>query len=496
MFPVTPMPGVTESLRGYQLRLAERNGYLAPKWIVDTLQNSRTYHAREALDAAPLREWAGLSCEQVALLTMRGSGQKHRIRGVDLDRQAFQLHRPKVCPRCLAENGWCEAFWDLRMAIACPIHRVLLVDRCEHCGRELTWRRGKVSRCRCGHDLTSSPTVNASAAVCDVMEVLRHSVYRDDAIAPLPPSMQHLHHLGLRQLHRLLSAFSLKCRRRADATLASDDTANDTAAIENTTKILANWPWGLHQFLDREIRPSVEKNGAFPRYNSFLGWLADLDSVENGEDRSAFAFLEEEVRHHLVGMLADSAFERCISSGSCAPGPQGEIARANQAEAVATPGANATTQCCGNTDDHPIAWSGSASSLLSMSLQAAADQLGMSIETLRALRDLGTFSLTLRGAQRTHLSRHAVDELGETLKSWVQGRASTGESPCLTVAQSFTKFGALHGERAAFFVWLAECPSRVEGCASTNGGADAMQVEATSVAEFFNSLRSRRTQAA
>lgn len=495
MFPVTPMPGVTESLRGYQLRLAERNGYPAPKWIVDTVQNSRTYRAREVLDATPLREWTGLSDEQIALLTMRGSGRKYRIRGVDLERQAFQLHRPKVCPRCLAERGWCEAFWDLRMAVACPIHHVLLVDRCEHCGRELTWQRGKVSRCRCGHDLASVPTVDACAEVCDVMGVLRHAVYRDDAIARLPSSMQHLHHLGLRQLHRLLSAFSLKCHRHADTSRASDGTADNAVAIESTAKILANWPSGLHQFLDHEIRPSVAKNGAFPRYNSFLGWLAGLDTVENGEDRTAFAFLEEEVRHYLVGVLADSAFERCISHGSCAPGPQRETARVGPA-AGATSGANATAQRRGSTDNHPIAWSGSASSLLSMSLQAAADQLGMSIETLRALRDVGAFGLALRGAPRTHLSRHAVDDLGETLQSWVKDREAACDQSCLTVAESLKKFGALHGERAAFFVWLAECPSRIVGRASANGGADAMKVEVTAVTEFFNRLRAYRARAA
>ena len=496
MFPVTPMPGATESLRGYQLRLAERNGYPVSKWIVDTLQSSKTYTAREVLDATPLREWAGLSDEQVASLMMCGSGQKYRIRGIDLDRRVFQLNRPKVCPRCLAEHGWCEAFWDLRLAIACPIHHVLLVDRCDHCGRELTWQRGKVSRCRCDHDLTALPTQNACADVCDVMAVLRYSVYRDDRIASLPQSMQHLHHLGLRRLHRLLSAFWVKCRRHTNDADVVEVAAGNTAATESATKILANWPSGLHEFLDCEITPSVKQNGALPRYNSFLGWLAGLDTIENNDDRDAFAFLEEEVRHHLVGALTDSALERCISNGSCVPGPGSRSTSPAPATGGTGSDANTTTGPRGASEKRHITWSGSASSILVMPLQAAADQLGMSIETLRALRDVGAFDLLLRGARRTHVPRHAVDKLGETLKSWIHDGDATSDRPYLTIAQSFTKFGALHGERAAFFVWLASCPHQIVGCASSTGEADAMQVEATAVTEFFNGLRSRRAQAA
>ena len=492
MFPVTPMPGATESLRGYQLRLAERNGYPVSKWIVDTLQGSRTYTAREVLDASPLREWAGLSDEQVASLTMCGSGQKYRIRGVDLDRPAFQLNRPKVCPRCLAEKGWCEAFWDLRLAIACPVHHVFLVDRCDHCGHELTWERGKVSRCRCGRDLTLLPIKGACSAVCDVMAVLRHSVYRSDHVEPLPQSMQHLHHLGLHRLHRLLSALSLKCRRRTDEKGIADVAADNAAAVESAAKILADWPSGLHAFLDREIAPSVKQNGALPRYNSFLGWLAGLDAVENNEGRSAFAFLEEEVRHHLVGILADSALKRCISNGSCVPDPRDD----STFRAAGAAKSRTLTEYRSNCKKRHITWSGSASSLLVMPLEAAADELGMSIETLRALRDVGAFDLSLRGARRTHVPRDAVDKLREMLKSWIPGKVAASDKARLTIAQAFNKFGALHGERAAFFVWLVECPHRVVGCASSNGDADAMQVEGTTVAEFFNDLRSHKVRAA
>src|SRR5262249_28674963 len=59
---------------------------------------------------------------------------------------------PKVCPSCLEEESWCRKAWEILPLTACPRHGVVLIDRCKHCHRDLTWARRSVSVCICGYD--------------------------------------------------------------------------------------------------------------------------------------------------------------------------------------------------------------------------------------------------------------------------------------------------------------------------------------------------------
>lgn len=56
----------------------------------------------------------------------------------------------QVCPRCLVERGYAKLEWDLTAFVACCVHRCLLVDRCESCGRALQPTRPAVDVCSCG----------------------------------------------------------------------------------------------------------------------------------------------------------------------------------------------------------------------------------------------------------------------------------------------------------------------------------------------------------
>lgn len=63
--------------------------------------------------------------------------------------------RPQVCVRCVHQNGYCKAVWDLHLACICPKHECLLSESCDVCAQPLRWNRPSVDVCNCMHTLRS-----------------------------------------------------------------------------------------------------------------------------------------------------------------------------------------------------------------------------------------------------------------------------------------------------------------------------------------------------
>lgn len=104
-----------------------------------------------------------------------------------LSANQLRLRWPQLCLMCLAEQGYCQAIWDVSLLTVCGVHGWALVDRCAACARVFTWDRPGISRCMCR-------ALIARAA-------------RDEAVQPLnvleQAIMGHLQgaHAGRKQFH-------------------------------------------------------------------------------------------------------------------------------------------------------------------------------------------------------------------------------------------------------------------------------------------------------
>jgi hypothetical protein len=86
----------------------------------------------------------------MAVLPSKQNHDKYMISGHEISRRYFlNLSRPRVCPLCLYELGYCHISWEIALATACPIHRCILVDHCGTCERPLTWNRPSLNQCKC-----------------------------------------------------------------------------------------------------------------------------------------------------------------------------------------------------------------------------------------------------------------------------------------------------------------------------------------------------------
>ena len=62
-----------------------------------------------------------------------------RLLGHSLVFADLNLKEPKFCPQCVAEKGFIEGHWDLRLMTGCPIHRQSLLSTCPKCGDPVRW---------------------------------------------------------------------------------------------------------------------------------------------------------------------------------------------------------------------------------------------------------------------------------------------------------------------------------------------------------------------
>ncbi|MFA6063611.1 MAG: TniQ family protein [Gallionella sp.] len=153
---VTPISVFGESMRGLILRTSEKNGFTNPKTILSYAGMSP---AEMASCRPPIVKLAKLYGRTAATFDSMGcelnSGKSsYYILGHKLNVRDVNRNLTKVCPECVRDSGIIEAFWELRIAEACPIHKRRAISACPSCGQQLNWLRPGLLICRCGFDLS------------------------------------------------------------------------------------------------------------------------------------------------------------------------------------------------------------------------------------------------------------------------------------------------------------------------------------------------------
>lgn len=149
----TIKPG--ESLNGFLLRVAERNGMaqikqlLAPFNIKPRISYSEEQVARIAAEL----EW---DVEELLRVNPRYGATVPRFNA-----RFMPARRTALCPHCLKEADHLQTAWDNVLITACTKHKNLLVDRCPNCLQHLTHERVCVRYCDCGQDLAQIKTEQA-----------------------------------------------------------------------------------------------------------------------------------------------------------------------------------------------------------------------------------------------------------------------------------------------------------------------------------------------
>ncbi len=157
----------------------------------------------------------------------------------------------RYCPHCLAENNYWRVGWELMFFDACPIHDVMLVDRCSSCAQHLKWNRDSLIRCQCGADLRMEEPVKSNPSSSQLSQVLFSKLLGHKLEnLPIPVALTNL--AETQQLIRYLGAclrpgVATKPLKIREAAAMSVSWSISTYAAE----IIFNWPTAFEKTLNQ-----------------------------------------------------------------------------------------------------------------------------------------------------------------------------------------------------------------------------------------------------
>ena len=426
----TPAPKATESLLGYVLRVSESNGYSTPTHLFALAGLGRGQDQIPGFPYEKLAKIVGRAPEELHAIAYRvGSGRRARFkilnhdlgrsRGRSRGNTPLRLRQPAFCPACVENLGYIDAFWDLRVAVACPEHQTAALRTCPTCSVGIRWRRPGLLQCHCGATLTPDSLPHADRVTVELMRVLRDKLHCHVlSTAPNPAAfpMEALERIPLRALLCLLEVlgtYTLRSHREG-----VDDWERTIAAAAQS---LADWPRNYHrmlvdlgnQFLEqdpsamglrRQFRPFYEalfKSRTLAEHASFFKdefiafgvrhWgRAVIDGkLLRGRSRIAKRFVtkSEFVRRHRIWT---PTLKRLTASGVIV------------AKKVGT-GKRARTVVDLERSQLPVPSSGI------IHVREAAGQLGLPVSVLRHLRATGVFPEKPRTGRHSSWHRDDVE---------------------------------------------------------------------------------------
>jgi len=252
----TPSPHPSESLLGFILRVSEANGYESPRYVWDLAGVPR---GAEMAPRLPVEGLARILDQKPTALQLisyrfmeRGRGSykilQHPL-GDDLRGGLLRLRNPAFCPPCVVERGRIDTFWDLTAAIACPIHRCLVLRVCPNCLRPISWLRPGMLTCRCGGSFVAVLGKPTDKAICEFMTLIQAKLHNlpaesFDNTSGFP--LEFLSTIPLSLLVRILAALGMQVlEARGTKAVSSGE------SIVEAVNILSNWPNKYHDFLEQ-----------------------------------------------------------------------------------------------------------------------------------------------------------------------------------------------------------------------------------------------------
>jgi predicted site-specific integrase-resolvase len=322
-------PEGDESLTGYLMRLGEANFYPSPAWLMQAAgladQDSTGEYAMAEFCPTDLTQLAELTGVDGSVLEQMQHSPAHSLlpKGrllmfrFDLPKHLVRNRIAKVCTACLREAGYVRRLWALAPLTACPIHRLLLLDRCPKCSKRLTAARKRVSFCGCGLDwrtlageLVGDSELCVSRHIHRLCRVLAGEAA--DALKSSPLLSLDLEHFLLALLFVAHHQKGDPClnRRRMALTLSN---AKLHSMLNGAFAVFLDWPTRFHDFLrwyegqNRRTRLSERVQSGLQR--DFGSLYLQLYKMRRAEQ---FAFMREEFELYVKtrwsgGMLRNSS---------------------------------------------------------------------------------------------------------------------------------------------------------------------------------------------
>lgn len=295
----TPSPHKNESLLGFILRVSELNGYETPYHIL-RLANINHDQVTAGFPIHKFVEILGNKAEALKKVSYEKSISNSKKRefkiverslGASVKNAPLRMQELAICPQCVVEHGYIDAFFDLSIAIACPKHKRTVVHKCHQCGNNLRLFRPGLLTCKCGADLRDSPFESIGNDTYEFMEIAHSKLYEQDI-----STKANTCNFPTRSLAALsLPAFLYMITSLGHKNFALSNSGEPSAEerVKAGLDVLKNWPTSYYNFLDK-VGTISTKNGikSAGLRNQFSGFY---ESMFKGRKFSKeISFLREE----------------------------------------------------------------------------------------------------------------------------------------------------------------------------------------------------------
>jgi hypothetical protein len=262
-----PRPYIDESISGYLLRVAEANDYDQPAWILSHTATPANF-AIKPTDFSALASLVDMSVEDLEArcywpVGKERSRRDRKFRGLKVPDLMINRSRPRICPRCVKEDGYVQALWDLAPVACCPTHGIQLIDCCWHCNAPIKWNRKGVSEChRCQSSLLEASVSSAPESAISITVMIARKTGFETLSVPDPQGMPaDLERLDLGVLLRViafLGGSKLGKRQGEGRWLPARLTIPEMIeVVSSAAEVFTDWPKNYFVLLD-EIRNRSE----------------------------------------------------------------------------------------------------------------------------------------------------------------------------------------------------------------------------------------------
>ena len=278
--PLRLAPIKGESLPGFMIRLAERNGVSTPQTIAKALGSPYSTLQAAALgpfNLQPVSDGADVPIETLASMTYwhTGSGNEVGFLEVTVDQEMISLKHRKACPSCLSEESFHRAVWDLRLVTACPVHQVRLICTCQECGRRLRWQTAGIANCLCGADLRRASTEPVSSSELDGLSLIYAVLGLNGFEDKRTGSVADLEFKDLLTLMLHLGWFGSGARKRFAPVLLSRGDLAPHQYLQIGFMACQDWPTSFSHYLEALCERSTAPYWRATRLRLLAEWITD-----------------------------------------------------------------------------------------------------------------------------------------------------------------------------------------------------------------------------
>ncbi len=167
-FPLRPRPQEKESVIGYILRIANKNGSFPLRTIFKAINHRYT---QKCFEVASRQFHSFISA--IAPFLQLSEQHLHQafqhIQYLDVDNQRLikniATQNPKVCVACLQQStGYHRHYWQLIHNTHCNVHNTVLIHQCPSCQNNLCWNSDLLDGCAtCGLRWTDYSIIPSNA---------------------------------------------------------------------------------------------------------------------------------------------------------------------------------------------------------------------------------------------------------------------------------------------------------------------------------------------